>query len=248
MDLISLAVVFGAGLVAGAFGTLVGGAGLLTIPALILLGLSPQAAIGTNRFGITGINMAGWVGFHRKKMIHYKIGLILGAPAVLGSFWGADLVLKVNETLLRFFIASVTILILIFIILRPDIGVKRKNTDAGALSLTLGTLLSLLNGFYTGFYGVMSGTFVSYILIFLFGQTFLESAGTRKVATVFSSVMATMVFVVHGVVNYPMGVTLFLGSSLGSYLGANYSDRIGDVWVRRLFIGVVLAMSLKLFL
>jgi len=67
MDILSLFIIFVFAAGASAFGTLIGGASLITIPLLILLGLPPHMAIGTDRFGVMGIGWAGLYTFHRKK-------------------------------------------------------------------------------------------------------------------------------------------------------------------------------------
>ena len=60
--------------------------------------------------------------------------------------------------------------------------------------------------------------------------------------------MSTTVFALHGVIIYSLGIALFIGAFIGSYIGAHYSDRIGNVWIRRLFFVVVLIMAMKLII
>ena len=74
----------------------------------------------------------------------------------------------------------------------------------------------------------------------------MESAGTRKIMTLLVTAAATFIFIVGGVIDYPIGISLFLGMSLGSYIGAHYSDKIGNVWIKRLFFMIVIIMAIKL--
>ena len=60
--------------------------------------------------------------------------------------------------------------------------------------------------------------------------------------------MVVMIFVVSGVIMYSAGIAMFLGGGIGSYIGAHYSDRIGNVWVKRLFVVLVALMAVRLFL
>jgi uncharacterized membrane protein YfcA len=60
--------------------------------------------------------------------------------------------------------------------------------------------------------------------------------------------MSGAIFAVHGVIIYSMGISLFLGTFLGSYIGAHYSDKIGNVWIKRLFFVIVLIMAIKLII
>ena len=106
--------------------------------------------------------------------------------------------------------------------------------------------MSFFLGIYGGFYGPGTATFLSYILILLFRQTFLESAATVKIAMLFVTIVAALIFAINGAVDYYLASSMFAGGFIGSYIGAHYSDRIGNVWIRRLFIAVVLIMVTKM--
>jgi len=226
----------------------VGGGAIVTIPALILLGLPPHVAIGTNRFGATGFFMAGSYQFHRKKMINYKIALTVGIPALFGSVLGAHLVLQINEAVLKKVIAFLTIVILLFIMARPQMGIEKSKQTVKHHVYVIGAAIGFFLGTYQAFYGAAVGTFVSYVLILLFGLTFLESAATRQLVNLLPSMTALIIFAANGVINYPLGIALFVGSATGSYFGVRYSTRIGNVWIRRLFLVVVILMAIKLLM
>ncbi len=248
MDVINLIVIFVIGIFAGSFGTLVGGGVLLTIPTLILLGLSPQTAIGTSKLGSIGLNTAGWYKFHQKRMINYKIGFIIGIPIILGSILGANLVLEFNEALLKKIIGILTLLIMVFAIIKPEMGVEKAENGTKHSQYLFGSVLGFFLGVYSGFYGAGAAILSAYILILLFRQTFLESAATRKIPHLFAAVMSGTVFAVHGVIIYSLGISLFMGTFIGSYIGAHYSDKIGNVWIKRLFFVIVLIMAIKLII
>jgi uncharacterized protein len=246
--MINLAVIFVASLCGSIYGTLIGGASLITIPTLILLGLPPHTAIGTDRLGVTGMGIVGWYQFHKKKMIDYRVALSVGIPVLFGAFLGANLALKIEEAVLKTVIAVLTLLLLPIIIFNPKKGIEKTAQKIRRHQYLIGGLLSLFVGVYAGFYGVMSGTFLCYVLILWFDQTFIESAANFKIGSLFSTGMAAIVFAMGGAVHYPMAIAMFSGSGIGSYIGVHYSDRIGNVWIRRFFIAIVLAMIVKLLL
>jgi uncharacterized membrane protein YfcA len=248
MDLIHLLIILAVGIIAGSLGTLVGGGGLITIPTLILLGLPPHTAIGTNRLGVTGMAIAGWYEFNKKGMINYEIGLTIGIPALLGPILGANLVLKISETILKQVIAILAILILFFIISKPKMGIQKTKHNIKKHEYLIGAVLSLFIFIYSGFYGAGTGALLTYVLILFFGQTFLQSAATRKIAQLISTVIAAIIFAISGVISYPLGAALFTGSLIGSYIGAHFSDRIGNIWIKRLFFVIVLIMAIKLMI
>jgi uncharacterized protein len=248
MDVLKLLIIFFVGLGSSFIGTLVGGSSLITIPVLILLGLSPHSAIATDRMGVTGIGIAGLYKFHQKGLVNYRIGLITGIPILVGAFIGANLVLQISPLTLKKIIAVITVSVLALIVLQPKLGIEKTQRPLRTRDFGVGIFLSLLVGIYGGFYGAGAATFVVYILIFVFGQTFLESAGTLKIGSIAMTATATLTFAYHGVIHYPLAIAMFMGSFIGSFTGAHYSDRIGNVWLKRLFIGIVLIVAIKLLI
>jgi uncharacterized membrane protein YfcA len=248
MDLVNLSIIFVVGIIGSTFGTLVGGTSLITIPVLIFLGLPPHTAIGTDRLGISGLTSVGWYKFHEKGLIHYPIALIMGVAALVGSFFGANLALQISMALLKKIIAMATILLLILLIGQPRLGVEKKERVIKRHEYGIGLFVSFIVGIYGGFYGAMAGTFLLYISLFIFKQTFLEGSATMKLSSLMMTTMAAFVFARKGAIDYPMAIAMFLGCAIGSYIGAHYSDRIGNVWIKRLFILIVLIMVIKLLI
>ena len=248
MDVLKLLIIFFVGLGSSFIGTLVGGSSLITIPVLILLGLSPHSAIATDRMGVTGIGIAGLYKFHQKGLVNYKIGFVTGIPILVGAFIGANLVLRISPSTLKKIIAVITVSVLALIVLQPKLGIEKTQRSLRTRDFLVGIFLSLLVGIYGGFYGAGAATFVVYILIFVFGQTFLESAGTLKIGSIAMTATATLTFAYHGVIHYPLAIAMFMGSFIGSFTGAHYSDRIGNVWLKRLFIGIVLIVVINLLI
>jgi hypothetical protein len=248
MDFSGLSIIFFASIIGGLFGTLVGGTSLITIPILIFLGLPPHTAIGTDRLGVAGLTTVGWYKFHQKGLIHYPVSLWLGVAALIGSFLGANLVLGISVGLLKKIIAAATVVILIIVIAQPRLGLEKRKRGIKGRAYGTGIFISFIIGIYGGFYGAMAGTFLLYVLLFIFDQTFLEGAATLKLTSLMMTTMAAVVFASKGAVDYPMAAAMFLGCAIGSYIGAHYSDRIGNVWIKRLFIFIVLIMAVKLLI
>ena len=248
MDLVNLSIIFVVGIIGSTFGTLVGGTSLITIPVLIFLGLPPHTAIGTDRLGISGLTSVGWYKFHEKGLIHYPIALIMGVEALVGSFFGANLALQISMALLKKIIAMATILLLLLLIAQPRLGVEKKERVIKRHEYGVGLFFSFIVGIYGGFYGAMAGTLLMYICLFTFKQTFLEGTATFKLSSLMMTTMEAVVFARKGAIDYPMAIAMFLGCAIGSYIGAHYSDRIGNVWIKRLFILIVLLMVIKLLI
>jgi len=246
VDILGPVIIFFAAAGASAFGTLIGGASLITIPTLIILGLSPHVAIGTDRFGVIGIGTAGLYEFHRKKMIDYRLSFLMALPTLLGAIVGANLVLAVPENLLLIIIVVTNVFCLVYLVLNPRIGLEAKDPGTSSLRYILGGVSCFVIGIYGGFYGAMAATFLAYVLIMGFGQTFIQTAANIKVASVCFTTSAAVVFVLNGSVDLPLGLAMFCGCLCGSYLGAHFSDRIGNLWIKRFFIAVLIVMIVKM--
>jgi len=246
MEIINFFIMFGVAIFASAFGTLIGGASIITIPTLILLGLPPHTAIGTDRFGIIGVGVAGWYKFHKKGLINYRIGLIVAIPVLFGSALGANLVLQISESVLKHVIVVTTIILTVFLLFNSGMGVETRRTGIQQKEYIIGAILSFIVGIYGGFYGAMAGTFSMYILIAWFRQTFIQSAATQKIASICMTVTAATIFSLHDAVDFYLGLTMLGGCLVGSYLGAHYAERIGNVWVKRMFILFVIVAIAKM--
>ena len=249
MDFTQLSIIFFASMVTSTFGALVGGSSLITIPLLIVMGLPPHTAICTDRIGTTGIGIAGLYSFHRKGMMRYRLAFTVGIPCLIGGFIGANLALQIGPELLKRMIVALTVVLLIVLMANPRLGVAAAtNRPPTAGRYALGAFLALAVGIYGGFYGAGAGTLLGYIMILVFRQTFLESAANNKVAGILMSATSAATYAYHGAIHLPLAVVMFVGCCIGSYVSAQYSDRLGNVWIKRLFIMIVLIMALKLLM
>tara|TARA_Y100000294_G_scaffold146542_1_gene142139 strand:- start:3707 stop:4453 length:747 start_codon:yes stop_codon:yes gene_type:complete len=246
MEFITLAIIFFASIVAGMYGALVGGPALVTIPLLIFLGISPIVSIATNRVGLIGVATAGWYKFHIKGKIDYRIGWILAIPAIIGSYFGANIVLNIEDIILKRIIAIFTLALLAFLIFKPSLGLKTQNKKLFTRHYLIGGVLSFFVGVYGGFYGAGMGTFMIYILILLFGQSFIQGAATNKISLVLLGLMAATVFIFNKVVLFEFAAVIFIGSFIGGYISSHYAEKIGNRYIKWLFVLVVGIMALKL--
>ncbi len=247
MELFELVLVFLVGALSSFVGVNVGSGGLITIPALMFLGLPAKAAIATMRLGALGISAGGIYKFNKEGKIDYKIGIPAAVLAFIGAYIGANTLILIPEELIEQLIGFLILAVLVVVILNRNAGVKRL-TVRGPVSRAIGYLLFLPLGFWGGFFGGGTGTFMTYVLVFIFGQTFLESAGTRKIPHLAFTLISLAILAYGGLVEWVPGVVLLAGMLTGSYAGAAFFIKKGDEWVRILFIIVVGASALKLLL
>jgi uncharacterized membrane protein YfcA len=175
-----------------------------------------------------------------------KIGLTMAIPVIVGSFIGARLCQEISEVSLKWIIISVSLICMAFLMWNPRLGVERGQRSAGKNKYVVGIFMTFGVGVYVGIYGAMGGTLLMYILILWFGQTFLESAGTIKIAAFSMNAIAAVVFGYNGAIAYHLALPMFCGCFIGSSIGAYYSDRIGNVWIKRVFLVLLAILIIKL--
>jgi uncharacterized membrane protein YfcA len=249
LTLLNAFIVFLVGFAATFIGTTVGGAMLFILPVLIFVGLPPLIAIATSMFAALGANAVGLYRFHLDKKVDFTVGFIAAFFSIIGSLIGVHIIINVPKDILHKFIAILLLIILIIMIIKKA-GLKEfaRHTAKKAYSVSrmiIGSILFFLTGIQGGMIGGQ-GTFENYILMFVFGKTFLEAAGTRKIASLAAVITALIVFLYHHLVNFEFGIVLLLGRSLGAFMGASYGIKKGDEWVQKLFIIMAVIMAIKL--
>lgn len=243
-----LLVAFGAGIVGASFGAATGGGALLTVPALMLAGLSPAQAVGTSRLGSLGISTSGLLAFHRAGQVDWALGWKMTALQSVGALVGAWSMLQLPGIWVKKFIGAVILLILLLLILFPTAGLEPLDVDPKSWRYRSGYFFTFLLGGATGFYQGGGGTLAAYIMILCFGQTFLQSAGTRKLPFLFSNGLALLVFLYHGQVRLLTGLALGVGAFIGGTLGSRFAIKKGNRWVRTAFLVVVGVIALRIML
>lgn len=225
--------------------TTVGGGGLLSIPLLMFLGLPAPLAVGTNILGAFGISIAGLKAFTEGKKVNYTIGIPIAMLAGVGSVAGSLTLLQLPEAPLKQLMAVLLIVILLFVLAVPSLGVTPPQRTSQTKRV-IGYALQLFVGFWAAFITAGFSVFSSIILIVFFGQTFLESAGTRKLTGLVTSTVALVTYGIYGNIAWSYGLVYLVGMSIGSYLGAHYGMKQGNAWVRSLFILLVLLSAIGL--
>ncbi len=247
MEYLNLIIIALIGILTNFFTAISGGAALIYIPLLMFLGLPPSVAIATNRFSALG-TFTELYKFVKEGKVLYKLAFPLVIFATLGSFIGANLLLRIDEIILQRMVAIFIILIVLLLIFKKDIGLKKKIVQISIKKKITGYILGFLIGVYAGFFGAASVTFFSFLLIFIFGLTFLESAGTRALIFLFIIIVTTIVFVFAGQVNFLYGGALLIGRAIGSYFGASFAVKRGEKYTKIVFIIIALIFGIKLLI
>lgn len=231
-------------LITSVVGVVTGSNSLITVPVMFQFGIDEKVAIATNMFGLTFMAIGGTIPFVRQGKIDYRKISPLIVLTLIGSALGAFLVGAITNQNLKLIVSVAMILVAVFTLFRRE---GSTDTDAAAatpktiLVFVLTFLLAIYGGLYSGGYVTM----LTAMLVAFFAMPFGEAVGSTKLINVFSSLIATIVFMWQGLVDYKLGIVLGVTMFVGGYIGAHYAASMNEVWLRRIFLSTVILLAIK---
>lgn len=236
-----------ASLFAGFVDAIVGGGGLILVPALF--GVFPNAApatlFGTNKGA--AIWGTGWatVQFSRKVQMNWPALLPAAGAALVGSFAGAWVVTMVPPHGLRRALPLILLGVLLYTLARKDLGREHVPRFAGRMEAAVAAGIGLLIGFYDGFFGPGTGSFFVFLFVRLLGYDFLHASASAKLLNTATNFAALLLFTWKGHVWWHIAVVMALANVVGSLAGIRLALKHGAGFVRGMFIVVVTALIAK---
>ncbi|HEY0545556.1 MAG TPA: sulfite exporter TauE/SafE family protein [Pyrinomonadaceae bacterium] len=245
LDLVVLVAVF---FLTSVVGVVTGSNSLVTVPVMFEFGIEPHVAVATNMFSLTFMAVGGTLPFLGKGTIDRPRLPALILLTLCGSVMGALLLLVIPNRALPVIISASMIAVALFTILKrgagviPAAGEVSRATRWGAYALVFA--LGVYGGFFSGGYVTM----LTALFVTLLRMTFVQAVSTTKLVNVFSSLIATLVFMARGLVDYRLGVLLGLTMFVGAFVGARVTLKLNNIWIRRIFLGTVVLLALKILL
>ncbi len=234
-------------LAAGFIDAVVGGGGLIQLPALLIAYPSAPLplAFGTNKFaGCFGTSAAA-ARYARSVSIPWRLVSVAALLAFCCSFLGARCTDLVPAELLRPTVVVALFAVLLFTVFRPEIGTVHAPKLSARARMAAAGLLGASLGFYDGLIGPGTGSFLLFSFAAVLGFDFLHASACAKVINVATNLAALAYFIPAGHVRYELAVCMAAANVAGAYLGAHVSLKRGVRFVRWLFIVVVLVLLLK---
>jgi hypothetical protein len=245
MPLLWLILIF---FVTSAISVVTGSTSLITVPAMFQFHIEPRTALATNMFALTFMSMGGALPFVRGQGVNRKRLPLLIALTLAGSLIGAFLLLLVPVRSVSIIVSTSMIAVAIFSAVYRKSGLQNAERGPSAAAEFAGYLLTFFLGVYGGFFSGGYVTILTVVFVTLFRLSFVEAVATTKVMNVFSSAIATGVFMWHDLVDYRLGIILGATMFVGAVVGARFAIRIGNQWVRRIFLTAVWVLGLKALL
>jgi uncharacterized membrane protein YfcA len=237
-----------AGLFAGFVDAVVGGGGLVQLPALVVAfpGATPVQILATNKLAGTCGTSVSSLTYYRRVRPDPGTFLPLMAVAFLGSAAGAVVASYVPRSAFDPVILVALIVVGAYVLLRPDVGDVTELRFTGRRHTAAAVLAGLLIGFYDGVLGPGTGSFFVFTLVGLLGYSFLEASAKARMANWATNIAALLVFTAEGAVMWRVGLVVGACQLVGSYVGARTAVSRGSRFVRLFFVVVVSAFIVKI--
>ncbi len=236
-----------ASLFAGFVDSIVGGGGLILVPALFATfpQAHPATLFGTNKgASVWGTAFATWQYSHRVEM-RWAALWPAAVAGLLASLAGAWLVTVISPDFLRRVLPFVLLLVLVYTLLKKELGRSHAPKFAGKHERWIGVGIGLLTGFYDGFFGPGTGSFLVFLYVRVLGYDFLNASAAAKLINTATNLSALLLFIAKGHIWWHFVLLMALANVLGSLLGTRMALKHGTGFVRGVFLLVVSALILK---
>lgn len=229
---------------AGFLDAIAGGGGLVTLPALLVAGLDPLAAIATNKVQSSCASVSATVSFARKGMIEWRSGLPMAALSFLAGGTGALAAGMLPRGALEQIIPVLLVMVAVYFAWArtPDKEARKARMPPLAFALLIVPAI----GFYDGIFGPGTGSFFLVAFVMLMGQGLLSAMSSSKLMNAACNLGSLWVFSLTGTILWPLALAMAAGAFIGAHLGARCAIRFGPRLIKPLLITVCLVMAMKL--
>ncbi len=241
-----LVIVMASGL-AGFVDAIVGGGGLVLVPALFAVfpSAAPATLLGTGKSASVWGTAWASVQYARRVVLRWRVLWPTVIAAWLASALGAVLVTRMDVSLLRRALPFVLLAVLIYTLARKDLGREHAPRLSGQAEVWTSAGIGAAMGFYDGFFGPGTGSFLVFLFVRVLGHDFLHASAHAKVVNTATNAAALATFAWAGHVWWHLMVPLALANVLGSLWGARLALKHGAGFVRGMFIVVVTSLIAK---
>lgn len=237
-----------AGFGAGWVDAVVGGGGLIQLPAL-LVGLpaaAPVQILATNKLGSICGTSASSLTYYRRVRPDLRTAIPMALVAFCGSLGGAVAGSHIPRAAFNPLILLVLVGVGSYTLLRPKLGAETRLRFSGHRHVAAATVAGFVIGVYDGALGPGTGSFFAFALVGLVGYEFLQASAKARIANLATNLAALVVFVPQGAVLWRIGLLVGACNLVGGYAGARTAVARGSGFVRVVFVVVVSAFAVKI--
>ena len=240
MSILAMISLLAGGAIAGALNTLASSGSAITLPLLILLGIPPGIANGTNRLSVLLGSFSAVMSFQQTGSVPWKKTLRLSIPLAAGAILGAGIATQLNDNNIQMIINIAIGLALAVLVIGSKRFISKKSTNQEPESLYITPALALV-GFWTGFIVLDSATYMILALVMLGSMDVTQANPIKAVFLLIACVLSIPIFFLQGQIAWTPGIILAIGSSAGSWWAARIAIQPWiKRWVYSLLVGIVI--------
>lgn len=239
----TIAFLLGIAFLAGTIDAMAGGGGLLTIPALMSTGMPPVAALATNKLQSAIGTASSFYTFWRGGHVEVKRFAWPVLGAFVGSALGALAVQIIDSSFLAAIVPILLVMMALYFLLAPSMSAADRTAKLGPLPITL--IITAI-GFYDGFFGPGTGSFMTLALVALGGFGLVRAIAGTKLLNLTTNIAALVMLALGGHMLWALGLTMAVANVAGAQLGTRLAIRFGGKGVRPLLVIMSLALTAKL--
>lgn len=243
---VTIAVLCVAGFVAAFVDSIAGGGGLISLPALLLVGVPPHYSLGTNKFAATTASFTSSLKYAKSGNANFKLLKFLVPCTLVGAVLGARAVLLVDQSFLYPLVLVMVLFVGIYSLFSKSIGAEDKFEGTTRKTIILGCTLAFSLGFYDGFFGPGTGSFLIFGLIAIYKFNFLKAGGNARILNFTSNVSALAMFIISGKIKYLYGIPFAIAMIFGARLGTLFALNHGSKLIKPIFVTMSLCVACKM--
>ncbi len=232
---------------AGLIDAIAGGGGLITIPALLMAGLPPHQALGTNKLCASFGSFTATLVFIRQGIFKPELWILTACATLLGAILGTIGATLVSIEHLNAVLPMLIIAVAIYMLLQNYSSLE-NNQPPKPQSKRIKTCQGLSIGFYDGIAGPGTGSFWVVSNLYLYQQSLLQASGLARAMNFISNITSFITFAIVGQINWIIGLSMGALLLMGAWLGAHLAISKGAKLIKPIFMTVVIAISVKLLI
>lgn len=233
--------------IAGFIDAIVGGGGLIQVPALLIAfpAISLPVLFGTNKIAALAGTLTATLKYARRIRFDFPLLLVIAACCFASSFVGARLISHLDSNKLKPVILFVLIGIAIYTLFNKNLGAAKSKDLTREKQMLYGGLIGMVVGFYDGFFGPGTGSFFVLGFVVIMGFEFVKASAYAKVVNCVTNLAALIVFISKGYFILPLAIVMTIFNMTGSYIGSHLALKKGNGFVRIIFLVIVGVMICK---
>ena len=247
MDTSTLALLCIAAFTAGFVDAIVGGGGLIQLPvALVLLPSFPVASVvGSLKIPSFSGTVFAAIQYIRKVKVNLRLLLLMMLLSTLTAFVGSLLLTKVHNDFMKPILMLVLIMVAIYTYSKKNFGQHISKELSNVKRILYAVIISIVIGFYDGFIGPGTGSFLILSLITIIGIDFLQASANAKMVNLATNAGSITLFLIKGTIIWSIAIPMAICNALGGIIGARLAIIKGNKFIRIFFLIVIVGTLIR---